>query len=171
MRGITLLVVVFAFGCGGDSNAPNPAFPDAAGVYSMNGGFDGIPSSEASFIGTLTLTQASRAQGTLGGSATVTATIGGDAITATEDALTQASVSTAGAITFTMTDPSGTWTFTGTLAGNSIAQGRHTVSAPGTGTISGSWTGSRTASSVSATSTRGTAEGLTAIVGAFHRWR
>jgi hypothetical protein len=135
----------------------------------MNGGFDGFTSSQASFIGTVTLTQATRAEGTLGGSATVTATVGTDVATATEDALTQASVSTNGAITFTMTDPSGTWTFTGTLAGNSITQGRHTLTAPGTGTISGSWTGSRTASSVSAVSTSRTAGGLTAIVGAFDR--
>jgi hypothetical protein len=170
MRSVTFLVAIIAFGCGGDdSNAPNPAFPDAAGVYNITGNFDGYPESQASFTGTVTLTQATRTQGTLGGSASITATLGSDVLTGTDDALSQASVASNGAITFTMVDPSGTWTFNGTLSGNSINQGRHTLNAPGTGSISGSWTGTRTTSSSSAMSIRGTAAGLSGIVGALGR--
>jgi hypothetical protein len=169
MRGVTLLLAVVALGCGGDSGGPSTTFPNAAGNYNITGGFDGFTASQASFTGTVTLTQASREQGTLGGSMSVTATLGTDVLTGSDDALDQASVATNGAVTFTMTDPSGTWTFDGTLSGNSINQGRHTLNAPGTGSISGSWTGTRTSSSVSAMSTRGTASRLAAIGGALKR--
>lgn len=100
---------------------------------------------------------------------TVTATLGGDVLTGGDPALDQASVATNGAITFTMNDPSGTWTFDGTLSGSSITQGRHSLNAPGVGTISGNWTGTRTSSSVSAMSTRGTGSRLAAIAGALKR--
>jgi hypothetical protein len=164
MRCVVLVVALVVMGCGGgDSNAPNPQFPNAAGTYNMTGGFDGFTTSEASFSGTFTLTQASLTQGALGGSANVTVRLGDQIGTVTDNAVERASVSSAGVITFTMTDPDGSWTFNGTLAGSSINGGRHTLNVPGTGVISGDWTGSRTASSVSAMSTRGTASGLRAI--------
>jgi hypothetical protein len=164
MRGVKLLVALVVLGCGGgDSNAPNPAFPNAAGVYTMTGGFDGFTASEASFSGSFTLTQASLTHGTLGGSANVTVRLSDQIGTVTDNAVERASVSSAGAITFTITDPDGSWTFNGTLAGSSITGGRHTLNVPGTGVISGDWTGSRTASSVSAMSTRGAALGLGSI--------
>jgi hypothetical protein len=169
MRGGMIFLALVVVGCGGDSSAPSPAFPDAAGVYNVSGDFDGTPSEEASFTGTVTLTQASRDQGALGGSASMTAKFGSDAATASDDALDQASVSTAGAITFTLVDPSGSWTFTGTLAGNSITGGRHTLDVPGTGTISGNWTASRTTSSTSAMRIQKRASGLGAIAGALRR--
>jgi hypothetical protein len=164
MRAVVLLVSLAVIGCGGgDSNAPNPAFPDAAGVYSVSGDFDGLTPAEASFVGTVTLTQASREGGTLGGSASITATVGSDAATASDDALDQASVSQTGALAFTLVDQSGTWTFTGTLSGNSITGGRHTLNVPGSGTISGNWTGTRTAASALVMSPRGTATDLRAL--------
>jgi hypothetical protein len=169
MRSVVLVVALVVLGCGGgDSNAPNPTFPNAAGTYNMTGGFDGFTTSEASFSGTFTLTQASLTQGTLGGSANVTVRLGDQIGTVTDNALEQATVSTAGVITFRLSDPDGTWTFNGTLAGSSVTGGRHTLNVPGSGVISGDWAGSRTASSVSAMSTRGTA-GLGAIAGALTR--
>jgi hypothetical protein len=170
MRGVVLLVALVAVGCGGgDSNAPNPAFPDAAGTYNVSGGFDDTPSADASFVGTVTLTQASRSQSTLGGSASLTATIGGDVLAATDDALDQASITSTGALTFTLIDPSGSWTFTGNLSGNSITGGRHTITVPGTGSISGNWTATRTTSTTTAMSVQGTTTDLKTLRSALHR--
>jgi hypothetical protein len=60
--------------------------------------------------------------------------------------------------------------FDGTLSGTSINQGRHTLNAPGAGSISGSWTGTRvTTTSVPTMSVRGTASRLGAIAGALKR--
>jgi hypothetical protein len=164
MRRLMLLVPLLVIGCGGgDSNAPNPAFPNASGRYTMTGGFDGFTTTEASFTGNVTLTQASQAQGALGGTASITARFGDQIATVSDNAVDRASVSSKGAITFTLTDPSGTWVFTGTLGVGSIGGGRHTLNVPGTGTVSGDWTGSRSATSVSAMSTRDAALGLGAI--------
>jgi hypothetical protein len=163
MRRLVLLVPLLVIGCGGgDSNAPTPAFPNVAGTYTMTGGFDGFTTTEASFTGNFTLTQASQAQGALGGNASITARFGDQIATVSDNALDRASVTNTGAITFTLTDPSGTWTFNATVGGSSVSGGRHTLNVPGTGTVSGDWTGSRTATAVSAMSSRGTA-GLGAI--------
>jgi hypothetical protein len=158
-----LLAVALVANCGGDSNEPEDPFPDAAGVYEISGGFDGIPSSDASFTGTLELTQASRASGALGGSAAILAEISGEVSNITDDALSSANVSPSGVITFTATDPSGTWTFTGTLSGNTISQGRHTISS-GDVSISGSWQGTRTAGAAIAGTSVGRSRSLSEMV-------
>src|SRR5687767_9039786 len=122
-----LLALAFIVACGGDSNEPEDPFPDAAGVYEASGGFDGIPSADGSFEGTLDLTQASRQSGTLEGSAAFLAEIDGE-IFNLADEVGSATVSPSGVIVFTLGEPGATWTFTGTLSGNNIGQGRHTLS-------------------------------------------
>ena len=134
---VSSLLIVAACGGGGDATAPDPTFPDVSGVYNVTGGFDGAPASQASLSGTLTLTQASRESGTLGGTFAVTALINGQAFVGVVP-LTEASVTEAGALTFTLGDGDTTWTFTGTRAG-SIISGRHTLT-DGSTTITGSWT-------------------------------
>jgi hypothetical protein len=134
---VSSLIVVAACGGGGDATAPGPAFPDVSGSYNVTGGFDGAPTSQASFSGTLTLTQASRESGTLGGTFAITAIIGEQAF-AGVSALTEASVTEAGAVTFKLGGSDTAWTFTGTKAGDVIS-GRHTLS-DGATVISGSWT-------------------------------
>jgi hypothetical protein len=136
-----VLVIALIAGCGGDSNDPGEAFPDASGVYEVTGGFDDFPSSQASFTGTLEFTQASRESGALEGSAAMLANLGGDIFNLTDDALSNATVSPSGVITFTMAGGSSTWTFSGTLSGNNISQGRHTLS--GGESFSGSWQATR----------------------------
>ena len=140
-----LLALSLLPACGGDSNEPEEPFPDAAGVYQISGGFDGIPSNVGSFSGTLEITQATRSSGTLQGSATILATIGGDVFNLSDPVLGGANVSPAGVLSFTIADNSGTWTFSGTLAGNAITSARHTLSAGGE-SLSGDWQGSRAAS-------------------------
>jgi hypothetical protein len=137
--------VALVSACGGDSSGPNDVFPDAAGVYNASGTFDGISSSDANFSGTLTLTQASRASGTLGGSAAYLARVSGNVFNITDDQLDGASVSPSGVITYTIVEGSSTWTFTGTLSGTSIVNGRHTLSTS-SGSSSGAWSATRAGS-------------------------
>lgn len=139
-----LLALSLLPACGGDSTEPEDPFPDAAGVYQVSGGFDGLPSNVGSFSGTLEITQATRSSGTLQGSAAILATIDGDVFNLNDPVLDGANVSPAGVLSFTIADNSGTWTFTGTLSGNTITSGRHTLSAGGE-SISGNWQGSRAA--------------------------
>jgi hypothetical protein len=140
MRALVCATLLSAslLGCGGDSTGPDEAFPDAAGVYNVSGSFDDLPSSVAHFEGTLTITQASRETGTLGGSAAYLATIDGNAFDVTDDAIDGAAISPTGAISFTLVDPGGSWTFTGTLSGSTIIDGRHTIS-DGSSSYSGAW--------------------------------
>jgi hypothetical protein len=170
LRGVFyLLAVTLVASCGGDSpNEPEPPFPDVAGVYEISGGFDGIPSTNASFTGTLELTQASRASGALGGTVAIVATLAGDVFNVADDDVSPANVSPGGVISFTAADPSGTWTFTGTLSGNTISQGRHTIS-DGTQSFSGSWQGTRTATAAIGAKSVGQPLSLSEIVGRLRR--
>jgi hypothetical protein len=142
---ISFLSIVTGFalaGCGGDSTGPKDVFPQAKGVYAVNGGFDGISTSDAHFSGTLTLTQISRETGTLGGSATYTVIIGSKSYDFNEDSLSDATVSANGVVTYTMGEGGSTWTFTGTLSGASIVNGHHTL-AESSGSVSGAWSATR----------------------------
>ena len=139
-----VLVSLLAFGCGGDGgNDPDDPFPDVAGRYQIEGTFDDLPTSEASFEGTLELTQASQESGDLEGSISVLVTIGGEDIDIRDNDLSPATVSPTGEISFMAADPGGTWTFTGTHTGSGITDGRHTLS-DGTRSFSGPWTGDQT---------------------------
>jgi hypothetical protein len=149
LRGVLFSCALLTACGGGDANEPEDPFPDAAGVYEMSGGFDGIPTSVGSFEGTLELTQASRSSGTLQGSASILATLDGDVFNLADDILANANVSPSGVLTFTMGNASATWAFSGTLSGTSLTQGRHTLS-DGIQTLSGNWQGSRAAGSASA---------------------
>jgi hypothetical protein len=132
-----VLLTIGLLGCGGDSG-PDEPFPDVAGVYEIQGTFDDLPANEASFEGTLELTQASQETGTIGGSLAVLATLGEDIVNVTDDALASASVSPSGVIAFSAGQGSATWTFSGTASENSIINGRHTLSA-GSDNFSGPW--------------------------------
>jgi hypothetical protein len=149
MRALVCATLLSAglLGCGGDSSGPDAPFPDAAGVYNVTGSFDDLPTSVAHFEGTLTLTQASRESGVLGGSAAYLATIGDDVFNLTDDAIDEATISPTGAISYTLADPSGSWTFTGTLSGTTIIDGRHTIS-DGSASYSGVWSGTTATASI-----------------------
>jgi hypothetical protein len=140
-RWLTILLVGVV-ACGGDSNDPDDPFPDASGEYQMTGGFDGIPTSVASFEGTLDLSQASQQSGDLEGAASITAVVQGDVFAGTDEDVSPASVSANGEIAFTMVDAELSWAFTGTLSGSNITNGRHTLT-DGSSSISGGWSASR----------------------------
>ncbi len=136
-----LPMLLLVFGCGKDGgNEPEDPFPDVEGVYEIEGTFDDLPSSEASFEGTLELTQASQESGALGGSIAVLATIGDDIFNVSDEALSSATVSPTGVVAFTASGGAATWTFSGTVDGNSVTDGRHTLS-DGSQSISGDWSG------------------------------
>lgn len=164
-----LLVLAMLTGCGSDSNEPEDPFPDASAVYEVTGGFDDFSSSQASFTGTLELTQASRESGALEGTAALLADLDGDIFSLTDDDLASATVSPSGVVTFTMAGGSTTWTFSGTLSGNNISQGRHTLSGGGSDNFSGTWQATRGASSRVAAKAVGRPSSLTEMLARLSR--
>ncbi len=134
------LVAVSLSGCGGgkDNTGPN-AFPDISGVYSLQGGLDGLTSDEAAFVGTLILSQASTETGNLSGSLTMTITAQGQVNSIGEAPLQSASVTQEGAVSFRLgPNPAAGWTFSGAVAGETIT-GRHTLTDGQTVAFTGNW--------------------------------
>jgi hypothetical protein len=136
-----LVVTALLFGCGSDSSGPSHPFPNAAGAYAVDGGFDGFTRTDASVTGSLTLNQASQDTGTLTGAITLTLNVQGDVSTLSDEPILSASVTPSGVVSFRITGTGVSWTFTGTLSGKTIT-GRHTLT-DGTSTLSGDWTGTR----------------------------
>jgi hypothetical protein len=151
MRALLTRIVCLGLvaGCGGDSgddNEPEPAYPAAAGSYTVSGGFDGLTPAQANFTGTVALTQASRDAAPLGGSANITATISGN-VFPINGPVSGASITTAGVLTLVLDGGGGAaWNFTGTLAGTN-ASGRHTLT-DGFASYSGNWSMARAAATV-----------------------
>ncbi len=130
--------------CGDDSSGgqPNEQFPDVAGVYEVEGEFDGVDPADLSFAGTVTLEQESLESSILTGTASLvinSATEDDVVITAAE--LQNAAVSLAGVVAFTVDQGAVSWDFTGERAGD-ILEGDHTL-VQGSQTRSGTWSGIR----------------------------
>lgn len=142
------LAVVVLSGCGGedDSGPSAPQFPNVAGFYNLSGTLDGFTPQEASIAGTVQLTQATLESGTLGGNFQVSATIGGEVVPITS-AITSASVTQGGAVTWTIANNGISWQFSGNVSGTAMS-GRHTLS-DGAESFSGDWSAVRTSSVVS----------------------
>ena len=127
-------------GEGGDSTGPESGFPQVAGVYSIQGRFDGLSADEAAFAGTLVLIQPSQHSGDLTGSLTMTISAQGTANSTGEAPLESASVSQQGAVSFQLgPSPAAGWTFTGTLVGGITITGRHTLTDGQTASFPGTW--------------------------------
>lgn len=147
---LPLSVLMFAsvlVACGGDDSGPQPepAYANAAGVYTISGTFDGIPSADASFTGSITITQASREAPALGGTGSITATIAGD-VFPVSSSLSDATLTTNGQITFVMGGGGVGWSFAGQLSGNT-AGGRHTLT-DGSSSFSGDFSMTRPSANV-----------------------
>jgi len=133
-----IAVSLSACGGGGDNTGPT-AFPDISGVYSLQGGLDGLSSDEAAFVGTLILSQASTQSGNLSGSLIMTITAQGQVNSIGEAPLQSASVTQEGAVSFRLgPNPAAGWTFSGTVAGETIT-GRHTLTDGQTVAFTGNW--------------------------------
>ena len=124
--------------CGGYDDPAGPQFPSVAGTYAITGTFDDLPGATVS--GPLTLVQADRSTGALSGTVTLTLrTSSGTSSTAS--GLFDATVTTAGNITFSVGAPSGgssSWTFTGPVTASGVVGGRHTLRGV-CGTCPGPW--------------------------------
>jgi hypothetical protein len=131
--------------CGDDSSGggdPNEQFPDVAGVYDVEGEFDGVDPEVASFTGTITLEQESLESSVLTGTASLAIhNIGQNDVVITSAELQNAAVSLAGVVAFTVEQGAITWDFTGERAGD-ILEGDHTL-VQGAESQSGTWSGIR----------------------------
>jgi hypothetical protein len=139
------LAVAALSACGGDddSGPSAPQYPSVAGFYNLSGTLDGLTPQQASIAGTVQLTQATLESGVLGGNFQVTATIGGEVFPITS-AITSASVTEGGAVTWTVSADGIAWQFSGNVSGSAMS-GRHTLS-DGVDSFSGDWNATRTGS-------------------------
>jgi hypothetical protein len=162
--------------CGGAPSEPSPPAPVVAGTYHLDLGFDQLTAAQAHSTGIVTLTQTSPGSTGLSGTATMTTTVDGDVSQQAGDVFS-AAMSAGGSVTFTIGSPDGviTWTFAGTVSGDSI-HGRHRLS-DGVLPIDGDFAGARTASGVAGFS-RGASETpsetvaeLQTLIGAIDRLR
>jgi hypothetical protein len=129
--------------CGDDTSGgePNEPFPDVAGVYAVEGEFDGVDPSQASFTGSVTIEQESLESSILTGTATITISTTATNIDFTGAELENAAVTLAGVVSFTITDGPASWEFTGERAGD-ILEGDHTLTV-NSESMTGTWTGER----------------------------
>ena len=136
--------------CGGDSagpDPPGPVYPALAGNYQLLGAFNGIPDNIGWIDGTFSIQQPSRSSETFGGQTSIVVHLDGDLFEFAYP-LTEATVTTAGAVRFVIREsPSDAWTFTAQLTGTTM-NGTHTIVAGGaTGSLTGTFTASRTGGS------------------------
>jgi hypothetical protein len=142
---LTALGAAAVLACGDDTSGggPNDLFPEVAGVYAVEGEFDGIPPQEASFTGAVTIEQASLESSILTGTADITLTTSAGNLVINDAELQDATVTLAGIVDFTVVSPGDnvTWTFTGEKAGD-VLEGQHTLT-QGAQSRSGTWSGTR----------------------------
>jgi hypothetical protein len=128
--------------CGDDNGGePNELFPDVAGVYAVEGEFDGVSPEDMSFTGTVTIEQESLESSILTGTASFTIVTPDGPTNVVDAELLGAGVDLGGQVGFTVEQGQISWEFTGERAGD-ILQGPHTLSL-GTQTITGTWIGER----------------------------
>ena len=128
--------------CGDDNgNGPSDSFPDVAGVYAVDGQFDGVDPSDLSFTGTVTIEQESLESSLLTGTASLTIVSPSGNTPLTGIPLNNAGVDLGGNVAFTLEQGNISWDFTGEKAGD-ILSGTHTLT-EGSETRTGTWTGER----------------------------
>jgi hypothetical protein len=130
--------------CGGDDdgNGPTDFFPDVAGVYDVQGEFDGVDPNDLRFTGTVTIEQESLESSLLTGTADFTIISPSGNTTVNDAELLNAGVDLGGNVAFTVEQGSVTsWDFVGEKAGD-VLSGTHDLTL-GTESFTGTWNGSR----------------------------
>jgi hypothetical protein len=129
--------------CGDDSgNDPNDVFPEVAGVYAVQGQFDGVDPSDLSFNGTVTIEQESVESSLLTGTADLTIVSATNGNTTVNDAeLLNAGVDLGGTVAFTLEQGTVSWAFVGEKGGD-VLTGTDTLTL-GDQTFTGTWSGER----------------------------
>ena len=139
---LAALGVIAVVACGDDGNDPNDVFPDVAGVYAVEGEFDGIDPSDLSFTGTVTIEQESVESSLLTVSADLTIVSSTSGNTVINDAeLLNAGVDLGGTVAFTLEQGNVDWAFVGEKGGD-VLIGTDTLT-QGTETFIGTWSGQR----------------------------
>lgn len=146
MRTVVLLAVVGLACTSKESSEPTEVFPAAAGKYHFSGDVTGDPP-ESHIAGTITLTQASLSDGDLGGTGLATGSFLANLSVSVTDPSVDAHISPSGAISFTLADANGSWSFAANLVGSSLQNGSHSLILANGGQITGSFTGSRASAS------------------------
>lgn len=149
-RAVSAVALVVALAsCGGESagpNPPGPVYPALAGNYQVLGAFNSIPDDIGWIDGTFSIQQPSRSSETFSGQTHIVVHLDGE-LFEFEYQMTDATVTTVGAVRFVIREsPSDAWTFTAQLTGTTM-NGNHTFIAGGTGSLTGTFTASRTAGS------------------------
>ena len=142
---LAALGAIAVIGCGDDTSGggPNDSFPDVAGVYAVEGTFDGFTPEEASFTGSVTIDQESLESSILSGTADILLTAEAGDLALNDVELQDASVTLSGVVAFRVesTADNLVWTFSGERAGD-LLEGSHTLT-QGSTSQSGEWSGER----------------------------
>ena len=132
-------------GCGddGSNGGPSDLFPDVAGVYDVEGQFDGVDPADLSFTGTVTIEQESLESSLLTWTASFTITSStGENVSVVGAELLDAGVDLGGNVGFRVQQGAvGNWTFVGERAGD-LLTGTHSLILGGEARA-GSWSGER----------------------------
>ena len=132
-------------GCGddGSNGGPSDLFPDVAGVYVVEGQFDGVDPADLSFAGTVTIEQESLESSLLTGTANLTITSStGENVSVSGAELLDGGVDLGGNVGFRVQQgPVASWTFVGERAGD-LLSGSHTLILGGD-SRTGTWSGER----------------------------
>ena len=99
---LAALGAIAVIGCGDDTSGggPNDSFPDVAGVYAVEGTFDGFTPEEASFTGSVTIDQESLESSILSGTADILLTAEAGDLALNDVELQDASVTLSGVVAF-----------------------------------------------------------------------
>ena len=124
-----------------DTNGPADAFPDVAGVYTVEGQFDGADTSDLSFNGTVTIEQESLETSLLTGTADLTIVTPTGTFPVDDAELLNANVNLVGDVTFSLEQGSVSWDFLGDKSGD-VLSGTHNLTLGGQ-SFTGTWTGQR----------------------------
>jgi hypothetical protein len=140
---LTALGAITLVACSDDNgNDPNELFPEVAGVYIVEGQFDGVSPDDLSFTGTLTIEQESLESSLLTGTADLTIVSSSGGSTTINDAeLLGAGVDLGGNVAFTLEQETISWDFAGEKAGDVLA-GTHDLTL-GSESFTGTWSGER----------------------------
>ena len=140
---LAALGAVAVLACGGDddANGPDDAFPDVAGVYTVEGQFDEADPDDLSFSGEITIEQESLETSLLTGTADLTIVTPSGTFPVDDAELLDASVNLVGDVTFRLEETSVAWDFLGDKSGD-ILSGTHSLTLGGI-SYTGTWTGQR----------------------------
>jgi hypothetical protein len=139
---LAALAAVAVLACGeDDANGPADAFPDVAGVYTVEGQFDEADPSDLAFNGTITIEQESLETSLLTGTADLTIITPTGTFPVNDAELLDANVNLVGDVTFSLEQGSVSWDFVGDKSGD-VLTGTHNLTL-GTQSYTGTWTGQR----------------------------